>query len=163
VRSITYLTGDATAPQGPGPKLIAHCCNNRGAWGAGFVLALSKRWQQPELQYRELAMQMDGMIPLGHVQFVAVEQGVYVANLIGQDGIHAIGNVPPIRYSALAQGFLSIADFALSISASVHMPRIGCGLAGGKWEIVESLIIDAISGRGVPVFVYDLPTKGGAR
>jgi O-acetyl-ADP-ribose deacetylase (regulator of RNase III) len=42
---IFYMTGDATAPVGEGQKLIVHVCNDIGAWGAGFVLALSKRWK----------------------------------------------------------------------------------------------------------------------
>jgi hypothetical protein len=40
---IQYIAGDATAPIGDGNKIIAHVCNDIGAWGAGFVLAISKR------------------------------------------------------------------------------------------------------------------------
>ena len=31
------------------------------------------------------------------------------------------------------------------LSASVHMPRIGCGLAGGKWEEIEPIAADVRS------------------
>jgi hypothetical protein len=41
---IYYAKGDASKPIGAGPKMICHITNNRGGWGAGFVLALSKRW-----------------------------------------------------------------------------------------------------------------------
>ena len=34
------------------------------------------------------------------------------------------------------------------------MPRIGCGLAGGKWAVVEPIIQRAL--EDIPVFVYDL-------
>lgn len=34
---ITYLKGDATAPQAKGVKLIVHVCNDLGGWGKGFV------------------------------------------------------------------------------------------------------------------------------
>ena len=37
----------------------------------------------------------------------------------------------------------------------VHLPRIGCGLAGGKWEQVEPLVQQFLSARGVAVTVYD--------
>lgn len=40
---ITYLKGDATAPQAKGVKLIVHVCNDLGGWGKGFVPALSRR------------------------------------------------------------------------------------------------------------------------
>ena len=42
----------------------------------------------------------------------------------------------------------------LGDGAGVHMPRIGCGLAGGKWSDVEPLIVDALSMRDVDVVVY---------
>ena len=43
---IRYVTGDATRPEGEGPKIIVHICNDIGAWGRGFVLALSKRFKE---------------------------------------------------------------------------------------------------------------------
>ena len=36
---------------------------------------------------------------------------------------------------------------------SVHMPRIGCGLGGGKWEEVEPIIRTLLKYSNV--FVYD--------
>lgn len=51
--NITYTTGDATCPATSGNKIIVHICNDIGAWGKGFVLALSKRWVAPEKQYKE--------------------------------------------------------------------------------------------------------------
>jgi hypothetical protein len=35
------------------------------------------------------------------------------------------------------------------------MPRIGCGLAGGKWERIESIIVKTLCEADVPVTVYD--------
>jgi hypothetical protein len=35
------------------------------------------------------------------------------------------------------------------------MPRIGCGLAGGRWDRVEPLVRVALVHRGVSVTVYD--------
>jgi hypothetical protein len=36
----------------------------------------------------------------------------------------------------------------------IVMPRIGTGLAGGRWPDIEPLITDTL--QGVPVTVYDL-------
>ncbi|HJZ91138.1 MAG TPA: hypothetical protein VKE40_09715 [Gemmataceae bacterium] len=47
---ITYQNGDATQPQALGVKMICHACNDIGARGKGFVLALSRRWEQPEAE-----------------------------------------------------------------------------------------------------------------
>jgi len=156
---IKYLIGDATQPVGAGAKIIAHCCNDVGAWGAGFVLAISKRWPEPEQSFRA----SEGIVPLGGVQYVEVEPQVFVANIIGQHGLGRddFGN-PPIRYPAISQGLERVANFARSLKASVHMPRMGCGLAGGEWAIIEAIIVETLCAVDVPVFVYDLPAKGGA-
>ena len=87
---INYLTGDATAPQGSGPKIIVHVCNDVGGWGKGFVVAVSRRWKEPEKQYRAWKKDpSDQPFELGEVQFVQVEDDIWVANLIGQRGMNS--------------------------------------------------------------------------
>ncbi|GGV82427.1 hypothetical protein GCM10010294_57570 [Streptomyces griseoloalbus] len=49
---ITYVRGDATVPSVKGVKIVAHVRNDLGGWGKGFVLALSRRWPEPEAAYR---------------------------------------------------------------------------------------------------------------
>ena len=154
---ISYVTGDATRPHGDGPRLIAHVCNDAGGWGRGFVLALSKRWPDPEAIYR--VWHQSRGLRLGSIQVIDVEPGLYVANMIAQHGYSRPGR-PAIRYDALAKTLKQVGDHALDLGASVHMPRIGCGLAGGTWERVEELIALNLSLRGIPVTVYDLTEDG---
>jgi O-acetyl-ADP-ribose deacetylase (regulator of RNase III) len=151
---ITYVKGDATCPQAKGVKIICHVCNDIGGWGKGFVLALSKRWDEPEAAYRSWYSEGDGFA-LGAVQFVQVEPYIWVANLIGQHGTKTGSSGPPVRYEAIATGLACVAKKALELGASVHMPRIGCGLAGGEWSKVEPLIEQHLCGAGVAVTVYD--------
>ncbi len=151
---IDYVTGDATQPRGTGPGIIVHICNDIGGWGKGFVLALSKRWPEPEAQYRAWYKSNEGF-ELGAVQFVRVADHLWVANLVGQRGLRRVGGVPPIRYEAVQAGLAEVASFAQPHGASVHMPRIGCGLAGGKWEEIEPLIEGTLTATGVSVTVYD--------
>jgi O-acetyl-ADP-ribose deacetylase (regulator of RNase III) len=154
--SIRFVRGDATDPIEDGPKIIAHVCNDIGAWGKGFVMALSHRWSQPEAAYREwFTGGEEAGFALGQVQFVPVEPSTWVANMIGQSGIRGKASGPPIRYEALARCLAQVADKALELEASVHMPRIGCGLAGGDWSQVEPLVQKNFADRGVPVTVYD--------
>jgi hypothetical protein len=35
------------------------------------------------------------------------------------------------------------------------MPRIGCGLAGGRWDRIEPLIVKALCARDIVATVYD--------
>ena len=152
---IIYLKGDATRPKSNRNKIIVHICNDIGGWGKGFVLAISAKWPAPEKQYREWYLSKQNFT-LGEVQIVKVENDIWVANLIGQRKINKDEQgAPPIRYEAVAQGLEKVADFAKQNDASVHMPRIGCGLAGGKWEMIEPIIVQSLCKRDIQVTVYD--------
>lgn len=154
--AIQFVRGDATAPTGDGPKVIAHVCNDVGAWGKGFVLAVSKRWPEPEAAFRAWhAAGPAGGFELGAVQFVPVGPDLWVANMVGQHGIRTTKAGPPIRYEAVGECLRRLGDKALEFGASVHMPRIGCGLAGGEWDRIEPLIQERLTDRGVSVTVYD--------
>ncbi|MFI6864652.1 macro domain-containing protein [Streptomyces sp. NPDC050421] len=153
---ITYVRGDATSPCGKGVKLIVHVCKDLGGWGKGFVLALSRRWPEPEAAYRSGHRERAGNdFGLGAVQFVQVSPYVWVANAVGQRGMRRGSNGVPVRYEAIDTALGAVADRAAELGASVHMPRIGCGLAGGKWSRIEPLIEQRLAGRGIPVTVYD--------
>jgi O-acetyl-ADP-ribose deacetylase (regulator of RNase III) len=145
---IKYVKGDATQPIGEGNKIIVHVCNDIGAWGAGFVLAISKKWKQPEIAYHLMKDKS-----LGKVDFIRVENDIMIANMIAQKGIgrDPEGN-PPINYGALRITLNEVNRQAYMTGSSIHMPRIGCGLAGGDWNKVEEIIKDVMS---VPVTVYD--------
>ena len=153
---IKYIKGDATQPQAKGNKIIAHVCNDLGGWGKGFVVAVSKRWPGPEAEYR--AWHKDRSkndFGLGAIQLVQAEPYIRVANMIAQRGMKIGSNGPPIRYEAVRACLRKLAAEAQGSGASVHMPRIGCGLAGGRWEQVEPIVFDELISQGVEVTVYD--------
>lgn len=156
-KNIIYLKGDATSPQANGTKIIAHISNDIGGWGKGFVLAISKRWPEPEkafrLWHRERAK---NDFALGNIQVVQVEPYIYVANMIGQRGTKTGQSTGvSVRYEAIESCLEKLAKEAKQLGASVHMPRIGCGLAGGKWEKVEPLIEKTLVKNDIDVYIYD--------
>ncbi len=152
---IIYTRGDATNPLAIGNKIIVHVCNDVGGWRKGFVMAISSKWTAPEKQYRQWFKSKENFA-LGETQFVQVENDTWVANMIGQKNINKDeeGN-PPVRYEAIGFALEKVAVFAKEKNASVHMPRIGCGLAGGKWVLMEPIIINTLSKKDIPVTVYD--------
>jgi 8-oxo-dGTP pyrophosphatase MutT (NUDIX family)/O-acetyl-ADP-ribose deacetylase (regulator of RNase III) len=160
--SLNYVIGDATRPVGDGPKIIAHICNDIGGWGQGFVLALSKRWPEPERHYRAWHRGATKIpFTLGEIQLVSVEPALWVANLIGQHDVQPKDGLAPVRYDAVRSGLQKVAAEAKRLNASVHMPRIGCGLAGGSWERVGRIVEEEL--KGISVTVYDLPAKSHDR
>ncbi len=168
---VEYVVGDATEPRGVGHRIVVHVCNDVGGWGAGFVLALSRRWPEPEAAYarwyagRHDVIRADAPDPpfaLGSVQFVPVGGGITVANLIGQrDIVPDADGRPPVRYDAIEVGLTAVASYAGASTppATVHMPRIGSGLAGGRWEEVAAVVDRTLIAAGVATTVYDLPPR----
>ena len=167
---IYYVIGDATKPTGSGNKIIAHICNDEGKWGKGFVLAVRKICPAAEALYRSDSK--GGLIKLGDIELVLssvnpdktldkkskkkiIQEKTYIVNMIAQ---HGIGNDkngnPPIRYDALRECLKKLKIEAKKYKATVHMPRIGCGLAGGKWSEIEPLIDKEL--KCIDVYIYDL-------
>ena len=150
---INYVIGDATNPIGDGPKIIAHVVNSSGAWGRGFVVALSRRWEHLGMHYRK-SIKQNGLA-LGSVDLVRVESDIWVANMMAQKGLRSRDNPIPLRLDALAECLATLKTKAWR--HSVHMPRIGCGLGGSTWENVEPIVAHKLA--GVDVYVYDLPEQ----
>ncbi len=157
---LTYLIGDATQPiiRENEYSVIVHCCNTLGAWGAGFVIPLAKRYPNARSSYFNYIHQ--GNVKLGDVDEVKVTDNIYVANLMGQKflGKGPNGEIP-CDYNAIEKGFLNIIGswFNRNEYYSIHLPRIGCGLAGGDWKVIEDIIKRTfIDMANVDVFVYDL-------
>lgn len=156
-----YIKGDATRPPShEHPAVIAHVCNDRGRWGKGFVVAVSKRWKLPALEYRRA--HKAGEIRLGLVQFVPVEDdGLWVANMVAQQGLGRSGR--KVQYNHLETCLTTVRHWIAARAeshpqeppVSVHMPRIGCGLGGGEWSEVEKIVSRTLLAESVEVFVYD--------
>lgn len=152
---IHYLKGDATKPI-KSPAVITHICNTVGKWGKGFVLALTDRFgkgpDSPEYTFRNLQKPWQ----LGTLTFCHPEQDISVVNMIAQKGIYPVDGIPPIRYEALSQCLFVMYDYIIVVKrykgATVHMPRIGCGLAGGTWDKIQPLIEQTMT---VDTYVYD--------
>jgi O-acetyl-ADP-ribose deacetylase (regulator of RNase III) len=159
---IEYQLGDATAPVGKANKIVCHICNDIGGWGKGFVLAISKHWPQPEANYRQWHRERKtNDFALGALQLVKVEADIWVANMIAQHetarkGVVSRDALPPIRYKAVEVALAKLALEAKRLKASIHMPRIGCGLAGGTWDKIEPIIHRTLCMNEIEVTVYDL-------
>lgn len=157
---ITYLKGDATNPQTPGNNFIIHINNNKGGWGKGFVLAVSKRWPLPEERYRtwsKLGFDPEaGLFEMGNIQKVKVEDSLWVINMVAQNKYSPTYNVTKryVDYGSVQLCLEKVSKLSKIYGASIHMPRIGTGLGGGKWDEIESIIKNSL--QNTPVFVYDL-------
>ena len=160
---IHYIIGDATLPieTEAENRLIVHCCNTLGAWGAGFVVPLANRYPLAKEEYKKFINENKGKSILGEVNEVPVGKHLYIENLMGQSFLRKKPNGDiPCNYVAIETGFLNIIKKHKE-NFSVHMPRIGCGLAGGDWKTIENIIYRTfIDIADVDVYVYDLKDDG---
>lgn len=156
-RSLHYVNGDASKAQfGKGKKVITHVCNDMGRWGKGFVMAITDTWgKHPGRLYRKwhkAGAKFD--FALGRAQIIPLTDMIHLANIIGQNGIKTGSKGPPVRYDAIELGLDSVCLFAAANGASVHMPRIGSGLAGGEWAQIEAIVESMVKKHGVDIYVY---------
>jgi hypothetical protein len=158
------VLGDATEPQTTAPNeivVIPHCCNNKGGWGAGFVLALSKKWHKPEKRYRDFFNANKTFPMLGKVCYAKVNKYIAIANMIGQDGYKSDTNPKPVKYWALASAMREVVSYIDMIqnrtnnSVIIHCPKFGSDLAGGDWRFILELIREIWLENGIDVVVYE--------
>lgn len=152
--TISYLKGDVTSPQGSGPRIIAHICNDRGGFGKGVALAVAESWPLVKSYFKRWYASKDHF-ELGQLQLVEVEyEELWVANMLAQHGYKSASNPHPLQLDALRSCLKQLAIEADTHQATLHMPRIGSGLGGGSWDVVEPMIRESLGNE--EVYIYDL-------
>lgn len=156
--SVTYLKGTALEPRGETPKIVVQVVNDATPnWGGGgFAVGVKQKWPLAQREFRSWAESNRRNLRLGQIHLVKVSDDVTVASMVCQKG-YGPSAQPRIRYAALEECLAKVAEAAKRLKATVHMPRIGSGQAGGAWFIVEELVTSALPDAGISAFVYDLP------
>lgn len=145
--------------------IVPHVCNNLDLFGAGFASAIANEYPVVKANYHVLGKTFLRN-NLGHSQIVKVKEdkkykhGLYVVNMIAQNGLKSNSNPRPINYAALAKSMIQVSSFIQNNTGfntkteqiEIHTPKFGSGLAGGNWNFISDLIED-IWGR-YTVFVY---------
>ena len=154
---LQIVHGSVTEPRGTGRRIIAHIVNHRSAtWGAGVARAIANQWPLVQDDFRDWVMQKREEFKLGSVHEFSVTSDLSVVSMVAQYGFGE-SIKPRIRYSALEQCLVALANLAKRTQASIHMPKIGTGFAGGSWEIIEELILVNLASQGTNVTVYVWP------
>jgi hypothetical protein len=156
---ITEVRGNALEPRGTGSKLIVHIVNDATPnWGGGgFAQAVRTKWPVIQEDFKAWAAADRSALSLGNVRITKIDEQTIIASMICQKG-YGPSTKPRIRYAALRKCLATVAESATKERVSAHMPRIGCGQAGGSWEIVQELVESSLCAGSIPVTVYDLPS-----
>jgi len=156
--SLQIVTGDATKPRATGARILAHVVNDATPnWGAGFGKVVQQKWPEAQAAFRE-AWTRKSRMHLGDVFFSRPENDFTIFQMVCQHGYGPPGEVR-LRYAVLKECLKALREKAIAEKASVHMPRIGAGEAGGSWPLISALIDEVLCGAGLSVTVYDLPNR----
>lgn len=136
--------------------IIVHGCNCRGVMGSGVAKAVRDKYPGVYKNYR-FEFENYGL-KLGKIQANApktlfdfvVDRGAYlcselpaklvVVNALTQETYGRDANVQYVSYEALEQCFAAVRRLALNTGLPVYFPKIGAGLGGGDWRIIEGII-----------------------
>ena len=156
---IIKLHGDILSPKGDGTKLICQLVNNKATrWGGGIAKKIASKFPEAEESFRKTIFKIPEEQRLGQVIFSEAKDDLAIASLIAQHGFGPSAH-PRIRYSHLHKCFERVASESLNRNASIHMPKLGTGAAGGDWPTIEEIINETIIRKGLTVTLYEPPPK----
>jgi len=150
---IEYLEGDATNPDIQfGANVLCHICNDRQVMGAGIAKTIVKKFPDTTTEYFNAKFLRQGDIYTS----ITYPTKLVLCHMIAQSGVGPYNGIPPIRYGALAECLTRLKDRMKGAPIiTIHMPRIGCGLAGGRWEKVEVVLNHVFKDTDILIKVYD--------
>lgn len=118
--------------------IICHQVNCQRVAGAGLALQIRQKWPDWYVQFK-ISIPM-----LGRCNFWSAENNLSIASLYAQDGYDRTGN--NTDYVALRR-CMDIVSMTSRFGKEdrIYIPYgIGCGLAGGDWNIVSQIIAEEL-------------------
>lgn len=165
---IEFVTGDiVTVASEARNVIIAHVVpdSTRGWSRFGVGGALARAFPLSASSYRGWVLSDPANQTLGKVHFTQPPEAggwTTIASLVAQAGFGPSAQ-PRLDYDALSVALARVAIAALRDGATVHVPRLGAGQAGGRWDLIQDILRDQLTSRGVPVVVHTLPASEGSR
>lgn len=136
---------------------IVHGCNAQGVMGSGVAKAIKEKYPEVFKGYRQ--QYEDTGLMLGDARGYVVADGLVVWNAITQKNYGDPTSTRYVSYDAIAECFeiinrdVAVIEKMLNVEPHIHIPLIGAGLGGGKWEIIEKIIEETVT---IPVTVWKL-------
>ncbi len=132
--------------------LIAHGVNCSGGFGSGVAKEIAERYPEVRRAYMD-KYQHEGWA-LGETQGITVNSGWrIIVNCATQFRYGPSDQGPYVDYDAVRLVMQSLSR--TWPNNVVSMPKIGAGLAGGSWEIIEQIINEEFKDKEVHVYVLD--------
>lgn len=133
--------------------IIVHGANAQGVMGSGVAKAIREKYPECFRRYRS-EYERFTLVVGDIVWYWHEDEKLWIANAItqelyGTDRRH-------VNYWAIANTFKEILRQANVVKATVHFPKIGAGLGGGNWGIIEAIINDCDPENRVKKICWEL-------
>ena len=136
--------------------IICHQVNCIGVMGGGIALQIRNKWPIVYERYVSdcIPFKQSPRHLLGHLQDVIINSNLVVANCFGQvfPGYGLMTD-----YGAWDILLDKLSDLRNFFSLDIHFPwMIGCGLAGGDWNVMHNKIMDKFESLDGVVYIHKL-------
>lgn len=120
--------------------IIAHQVNCKGVAGAGLAKQIRKYYSSWFYEYQQKC-QMYGNANLGGIGIFEASPKLTIINLYAQVGYGTDRRYT--NYQAFRECLQKVRDFRYK--QKVYLPEfVGCGLAGGNWDVVSKIIDEVL-------------------
>lgn len=147
---IEYVSGDLFNTS---INTIVHGCNAQGVMGSGVARIIRNRYPEAYNTYKSIynSATDKGLdsLPLGAVYYSESNNKV-ILHAITQK-YYGRSGTRYTSYDAIAEAMSRINSMSMS---AIAMPRIGSGLGGGNWNVIEAIIESELT--HVKPYVYTL-------
>lgn len=143
---ITYKKGNLLDTP---DSIIVHGCNSQGVMGSGVAKAIRKKWPQVFNDYHKEYATNGLILGTYNVSYIK-EDHKFIINAITQGGYGYDGR-KFVSYDAIDMVMMKI-GYNYSSTMAISMPKIGAGLGGGTWEVIEAIINDRLKTHNVTVW-----------
>ncbi len=152
--TIEFKTGNILDAE---ETLICQQVNYQKVMGGGLAKQIKNKWPEIYKEYCECIDEYSWelMKEIGLYQMILTSDDHLIGNIFGQkfygnNGVYT-------DYIALKNSLDHIKRDAESLKFSIALPyKIGCGLAGGDWNIVYKIIQDIFENSEIKVVIYKL-------
>ena len=165
---IHYRQGDLLTTN---DEYIIHGVNCRGVMNAGLAKTIREKWPVVYCRYMEMIKRFNkDDVPdderLSSFQIVEISdprnRPTHVINFFSQTTYGHNGRF--VSYDALDEGLAALAvELRKRKVKSISIPKIGSGLGGGNWKVIEQIIDHRFQDFNVWVWEYEQRRSTSAR
>jgi len=130
--------------------IVIHGCNCFNTMGKGIAKQIKEKF--PEAYQSDLKTLKGDRNKLGNYSFYSYDN-FYIINAYTQYFYHGVEVL--VEYKALESVFKKLKKDFGNKKLRFAYPKIGCGLAGGNWEIVSKIIDKELQGENHTLVLYN--------